>query len=143
MVIIDLPVQVALIPVARLLGGINLYGSIPGVVLFHVAFGLPISLPAVASLAIFQFLWVWNDLLVALVFADESSARSRWRCAASGGSSAATSTCSPAVASSTSTFRTRPVTPTRLTRRVSHAPPTCMAWWNTGCRCDLCSGSSG
>ncbi len=35
---------------------------------------LPISLPAVAALATFQFLWVWNDLLVALVFADEGSA---------------------------------------------------------------------
>jgi alpha-glucoside transport system permease protein len=29
---------------------------------------LPLSLPALASLAIFQFLWVWNDLLVALIF---------------------------------------------------------------------------
>lgn len=29
---------------------------------------LPLSVPAVASFAIFQFLWVWNDLLVALVF---------------------------------------------------------------------------
>ncbi len=29
---------------------------------------LPLSMPALASLAIFQFLWVWNDLLVALVF---------------------------------------------------------------------------
>jgi alpha-glucoside transport system permease protein len=29
---------------------------------------LPLSVPALASLAIFQFLWVWNDLLVALVF---------------------------------------------------------------------------
>jgi len=29
---------------------------------------LPLSLPAIASIAIFQFLWVWNDLLVALVF---------------------------------------------------------------------------
>ncbi len=29
---------------------------------------LPLSVPAIASLAIFQFLWVWNDLLVALVF---------------------------------------------------------------------------
>jgi len=29
---------------------------------------LPISLPGIASLAIFQFLWVWNDLLVALIF---------------------------------------------------------------------------
>jgi alpha-glucoside transport system permease protein len=106
------PVQVALIPVARLLGGIGLYGSVAGVVLFHVAFGLPfavfllrnsfasiprdlleaarmdggrelrifwrlvlpISRPAVASLAVFEFLWVWNDLLVGLVFADEGSA---------------------------------------------------------------------
>jgi len=29
---------------------------------------LPTSVPALASLAIFQFLWVWNDLLVALVY---------------------------------------------------------------------------
>jgi alpha-glucoside transport system permease protein len=29
---------------------------------------LPLSYPALASFAIFQFLWVWNDLLVALVF---------------------------------------------------------------------------
>lgn len=29
---------------------------------------LPLSVPAIASLAIFQFLWVWNDLLVALVY---------------------------------------------------------------------------
>jgi alpha-glucoside transport system permease protein len=106
------PVQVALIPVARLLGAVGLYGSVAGVVAFHVAFGLPfavfllrnsfagiprdlleaarmdggrewlifwklvlpMALPAVASLAVFQFLWVWNDLLVALVFADEGSA---------------------------------------------------------------------
>jgi alpha-glucoside transport system permease protein len=30
---------------------------------------LPLSTPALASFAIFQFLWVWNDLLVALTFA--------------------------------------------------------------------------
>lgn len=29
---------------------------------------LPMSLPALASFAIFQFLWVWNDLLIALIF---------------------------------------------------------------------------
>jgi alpha-glucoside transport system permease protein len=29
---------------------------------------LPLSTPALASFAIFQFLWTWNDLLVALVF---------------------------------------------------------------------------
>ncbi|MBC7223545.1 MAG: carbohydrate ABC transporter permease [Anaerolineae bacterium] len=29
---------------------------------------LPLSVPALASLAIFQFVWVWNDLLVALVY---------------------------------------------------------------------------
>lgn len=32
----------------------------------------PLSLPAIASLAIFQFLWVWNDLLIALVFSGGS-----------------------------------------------------------------------
>jgi alpha-glucoside transport system permease protein len=101
------PIQIALIPVARLYDIIGLFGTIPGVVLFHVAFGLPfaifllrnffvgipgelleaarmdgasewtvflkvvlpLGLPAIASLLIFQFLWVWNDLLVALVFA--------------------------------------------------------------------------
>ncbi|MFV0406772.1 MAG: carbohydrate ABC transporter permease [Propioniciclava sp.] len=29
---------------------------------------IPMSLPALASFAIFQFLWVWNDLLVSLIF---------------------------------------------------------------------------
>ena len=29
---------------------------------------LPLSIPAIGAMAIFQFLWVWNDLLVALVF---------------------------------------------------------------------------
>jgi alpha-glucoside transport system permease protein len=29
---------------------------------------VPLSMPAIASFAVFQFLWVWNDLLVALVF---------------------------------------------------------------------------
>ena len=106
------PIQVALIPVARMYGDIGIYGDILGVVLFHVAFGLPfaifllrnffvgiprdlleaarmdgageltiflrvvlpLGLPAIASLAIFQFLWVWNDMLVALVFARPESA---------------------------------------------------------------------
>jgi alpha-glucoside transport system permease protein len=30
---------------------------------------LPLAFPAIASFAVFQFLWVWNDLLVGLVFA--------------------------------------------------------------------------
>jgi alpha-glucoside transport system permease protein len=30
---------------------------------------LPLAYPAIASFAVFQFLWVWNDLLVGLVFA--------------------------------------------------------------------------
>ncbi|HVF15205.1 MAG TPA: carbohydrate ABC transporter permease [Acidimicrobiales bacterium] len=106
------PLQMALVPVAKLYGDLGIYGSIFGVVLFHAAFGLPFSifllrnffasipkdlteaarldgaseprifvrimlplgLPAIASLAIFQFLWVWNDLLVALVFARTSNA---------------------------------------------------------------------
>jgi alpha-glucoside transport system permease protein len=106
------PVQVALIPVAQLyssvksLTGISVFSTLPGVIIFHVAFGLPfgiflmrnfytgipkdlleagridgagewtlfrrvvmpLGMPAAASLAIFQFIWVWNDLLVGLVF---------------------------------------------------------------------------
>ncbi|MFG2945417.1 carbohydrate ABC transporter permease [Streptomyces adustus] len=105
------PVQVALIPIAELFGKLGLFGSILGVILFHVGFGLPFAVfllrnffaeiprelleaarldgagelrlfarvvlplggPAIASLAIFQFLWVWNDMLVALVFTDADS----------------------------------------------------------------------
>ncbi|MEU9501555.1 carbohydrate ABC transporter permease [Streptomyces sp. NPDC048196] len=102
------PVQVALIPVAKLFGAVGLFETTAGVVLFHTAFGLPFAVfllrnffaeiprelleaarldgagelrlftrvvlplggPAIASLGIFQFLWVWNDMLVALIFAD-------------------------------------------------------------------------
>ncbi|MBD0736402.1 sugar ABC transporter permease [Streptomyces sp. CBMA29] len=105
------PVQVALIPVARLFGDIGIFGDISGVVLFHTAFGLPFAIfllrnffaeiprelleaarldgageirlfvrvvmplggPAIASLGIFQFLWVWNDMLVALIFANSDA----------------------------------------------------------------------
>jgi alpha-glucoside transport system permease protein len=41
-------------------------GAGPLTVFFRLV--LPTSVPALASLAIFQFLWVWNDLLVALVY---------------------------------------------------------------------------
>lgn len=34
---------------------------------------LPLTVPAIASIFIFQFLWVWNDLLVALVFSGGTS----------------------------------------------------------------------
>ncbi|MDA0635631.1 carbohydrate ABC transporter permease [Nonomuraea sp. MCN248] len=105
------PIQIALIPVAALYGQAGIFGSIPGVVLFHVAFGLPFAIfllrnffigipaslleaarmdgapewrifvsvvfplgkPAIASLGIFQFLWVWNDMLIALVFANSAN----------------------------------------------------------------------
>jgi len=35
---------------------------------------IPLALPAIASLGIFQFLWVWNDLLVSLVFLGSARA---------------------------------------------------------------------
>ncbi len=35
---------------------------------------VPLAVPAIASLVIFQFLWAWNDLLVALVFTGTDSA---------------------------------------------------------------------
>jgi alpha-glucoside transport system permease protein len=34
---------------------------------------VPLSVPALASFAIFQFLWVWNDLLMALIFVSDSN----------------------------------------------------------------------
>ncbi|MCF1597843.1 carbohydrate ABC transporter permease [Streptomyces muensis] len=105
------PVQVALIPIAELFGNIGIFGSLIGVILFHVGFGLPFAVfllrnffaeiprelleaarldgagelrlffrvvmplggPAIAALGIFQFLWVWNDMLVALIFTDADS----------------------------------------------------------------------
>jgi alpha-glucoside transport system permease protein len=58
----------------------NFFGSLPndlfesasidgaGPVTMFFRLVLPLSVPALASLAIFQFLWTWNDLLVALVY---------------------------------------------------------------------------
>ena len=34
---------------------------------------VPMSVPAIAAYGIFQFLWVWNDLLMALVFVQDNS----------------------------------------------------------------------
>jgi alpha-glucoside transport system permease protein len=43
-------------------------GAGHGQIFFRIV--LPLTVPAIASFAIFQFLWVWNDLLVALIFAS-------------------------------------------------------------------------
>jgi alpha-glucoside transport system permease protein len=40
-------------------------GASPVTAFFRLV--LPLSVPAIASMAIFQFMWVWNDLLVALI----------------------------------------------------------------------------
>lgn len=110
-ILLAVPLQVALIPLARLFGTLGIFGSVLGVILFHTAFGLPfaifllrnfftqipgemleaaridgandwrifvqlvlpLGLPAIASLAIFQFLWTWNDMLVALIFTNPDS----------------------------------------------------------------------
>jgi alpha-glucoside transport system permease protein len=99
------PLQMTLVPIARLYSQLGMGGSFVGIWLFHTGFGLPyaiyllrnflgglprdlfesiyldganhwtafwrlavpLSLPSLASLGIFQFLWVWNDLLVALI----------------------------------------------------------------------------
>ena len=109
--LIVVPIQMAIIPDAKLFGALGIFGSLAGVVVFHVAFGLPFAVfllrnffigiprdlleaarmdggteymiftrvvlpigwPAIASLTIFQFMFVWNDLLVAKVFAGASS----------------------------------------------------------------------
>ena len=110
-VLLAVPIQVALIPLARLFGSLGIFGTVFGVVLFHTGFGLPFAIfllrnfftqvpgelleaaridgagelrifltvilplggPAMASLAIFQFLWTWNDMLIALIFTDSQS----------------------------------------------------------------------
>lgn len=104
------PLQTALIPIFSLYQSTGLFDTVLGLILFHVAFGLPfgifllrnffvgipkdilesaridgaseltiffklmlpLALPAIASLAIFQFLWTWNDLLVALTFGRDT-----------------------------------------------------------------------
>ncbi|WP_432842758.1 carbohydrate ABC transporter permease [Dactylosporangium sp. CA-092794] len=110
--LIAVPVQVAILPDARVFRLLGVSGTIPAMVAFHVAFGLPFAVfllrnfftaipadlieaarmdgggefaifrrvvlplgaPALASLAVFQFVWVWNDLVVALVFANSDQA---------------------------------------------------------------------
>jgi len=104
------PLQTALIPIFSLYNNAGLFDTVLGLILFHVAFGLPfgifllrnffigipkdilesaridgaseltiffrlilpLSLPAIASLAIFQFLWTWNDLIVALTYGRDT-----------------------------------------------------------------------
>ncbi len=110
------PLQMALIPMFRLYNTFHLYDTLLGIILFHVAFGLPfavfllrnffvglpkdilesaridgaselviflrlilpLGLPAIASLAIFQFLWTWNDLIVALTFGQNVQPITVW-----------------------------------------------------------------
>lgn len=40
---------------------------------------LPMSMPAIASFAIFQFLWVWNDYLIAFIFVGEQKSVMTYR----------------------------------------------------------------
>jgi len=46
-------------------------GAGHGQIFFRII--IPLSTPAIASFAIFQFIWVWNDLLVATIFAPSTS----------------------------------------------------------------------
>jgi alpha-glucoside transport system permease protein len=104
------PIQMALIPIFSLYNKLNLFDTIPGLILFHTAFALPFSifllrnffagipkdlmeaaridgasewrlffkvvlplgLPAIAALAIFQVLFVWNDFLVGFTLAQDN-----------------------------------------------------------------------
>ena len=51
---------------AEMLEAASLEGASHPQIFFRLV--LPTSFPAIASLAIFQFMWVWNDLLVALIY---------------------------------------------------------------------------
>lgn len=101
-----IPLQMTLVPIARLYAQLGMQSTYYGIWLFHTAFGLPyaiflmasflrglpremfesayidganhwisfwnmaipLALPAIAALGIFQFLWLWNDFLVAKIF---------------------------------------------------------------------------
>lgn len=101
-----IPLQMTLVPIARLYVSLGMESTFLAIWLFHTGFGLPyaiyllrnflgglpreifesvyldganhwtafwrlaipLSTPAIASLGIFQFLWVWNDFLVAKIF---------------------------------------------------------------------------
>jgi alpha-glucoside transport system permease protein len=105
------PIQMALIPMFTLYNKANLYDTVPGLILFHTAFALPLGifllrnffigipkdlmeaaridgasewrlffkvvlplgLPAIAALAIFQVLFVWNDFLIGFVLAQDNT----------------------------------------------------------------------
>jgi alpha-glucoside transport system permease protein len=49
-----------------LLESARIDGAGHGTIFFRIL--LPLAVPSLASLAIFQFMWVWNDFLVALIF---------------------------------------------------------------------------
>lgn len=104
------PLQMALIPMFSLYNKLNLFDTVPGLILFHSAFGLPfaifllrnffagipkdlmeaaridgasewrlffkvvlpLGLPAIAALAIFQVLFIWNDFLVGFTLAQDN-----------------------------------------------------------------------
>jgi len=106
------PTQMAFIPAAQIFRFVGIFGTVQGVICFHLAFGLPfaifllrnflgnmpralleaaqmdgaghlvmftrillpLAMPAIASLSIFQFLWVWNDMMIALIFAEPANA---------------------------------------------------------------------
>lgn len=101
-----IPLQMTLVPIARMYANLGMQGTFIGIWLFHTGFGLPyaiylmrnflgslpreifesayldganhftaftqlalpLSIPAIGSLAIFQFLWIWNDFLIAKIF---------------------------------------------------------------------------
>lgn len=101
-----IPLQMTLVPIARLYVSLGMESTFLGIWLFHTGFGLPYAIyllrnflgglpreifesvyldganhwtafrkmaiplatPAIASLGIFQFLWIWNDFLVAKIF---------------------------------------------------------------------------
>lgn len=100
------PLQMTLVPILRLFGGLGLIGTFPAMWIAHLGYGLPFIIfvmrnyfaslptemfeaaevdgaghvtafwrlamatagPALAAVTIFQFMFVWNDLLIALIY---------------------------------------------------------------------------
>ena len=92
------PVHTVLVPVSYIIGALNLKNNIPALVMIYVAFSLPFSIlvvtnfmkgvnrsleeaalmlpmtvPAISTISIFNFLGAWNNILFPLLFINDKN----------------------------------------------------------------------
>ena len=73
------PVHTVLVPVSYIIGALNLKNNIPALVMIYVAFQiyknvmLPMTVPAISTISIFNFLGAWNNILFPLLFINDKN----------------------------------------------------------------------